>query len=283
MSAQTTKHAHTASLMTALCRWIEQQEQVPRLAEMASQAGLSPWHLHRQFKAIVGITPREYALAQQAQRLRQTLRDSPSVTEACQAAGFEATSRFYAHSQQRLGMVPGRYREGGAREEIRFALGQCSLGAILVAATRRGLCAIALGDTPEPLLQTLQEQFPRATLVGGDEAFEQWVAQVIGLVEDPSLGLDLPLDIRGTAFQQRVWQALRDIPPGDTASYSEIAQRIGAPGASRAVAKACASNRLAVAIPCHRVVRTDGGLSGYRWGVARKQALLEREAGNPRD
>ena len=160
---------------------------------------------------------------------------------------------------------------------IRFALGQCSLGAILVAESDQGICSIALGDAPEPLLAQLQAQFPRADLVGGDAAFERRVAQVVGFVEQPALGLELPLDVRGSAFQQRVWQALRAVPAGQTVSYAELARRIGQPRGARAVARACASNVLAVAIPCHRVVRGDGALAGYRWGVARKQALLASE------
>jgi AraC family transcriptional regulator of adaptative response/methylated-DNA-[protein]-cysteine methyltransferase len=175
-------------------------------------------------------------------------------------------------------MTPSDYRAGGANTEIRFAIGKCSLGAILVAASERGVCAILMGDDPEALAQYLQDRFPRANLVGGGAEFEQLVAKVVGFVEAPGLGLDLPLDVRGTAFQQRVWQALREIPAGKTVSYTEIAQRIGAPKSARAVAQACAANTLAVAIPCHRVVRNDGGLSGYRWGVERKRALLDKEA-----
>jgi AraC family transcriptional regulator, regulatory protein of adaptative response / methylated-DNA-[protein]-cysteine methyltransferase len=175
-------------------------------------------------------------------------------------------------------MTPSRYRAGGRDEAIQFAVGECLLGAILVARSERGLCAILLGDEPEALLQELQERFPAATLCGGDGDFERLVAQVVGFVEAPRLGLELPLDIRGTAFQQRVWSALQAIPPGQTLSYGELAERIGAPKAVRAVAGACAANALAVAIPCHRVVRRDGGLSGYRWGIARKRVLLEREA-----
>ena len=176
-----------------------------------------------------------------------------------------------------LGMTPKRYRAGGTDTTIRFAIGECTLGAILVAASTRGICAILMGDDPDALARDLQKRFPRAELLGGDAGFERWVAQVVGFVEQPRLGLDLPLDVRGTAFQQRVWQALQKIPVGSTASYTEIAQRIGAPKSVRAVASACAANALAVAIPCHRVVRTDGGLSGYRWGVTRKRALLDRE------
>ena len=193
-------------------------------------------------------------------------------------AGYNSGGRFYAEADNVLGMTPTRYRAGGADTEIRFAIGQCSLGAILVARSDRGVCAISMGDDPDALARDLQDRFPKAALVGGDVEFEQWVARVIGFVEAPRLGLDLPLDVRGTAFQQRVWKALRTIPPGRTASYSDIAQRIGAPNATRAVAQACASNVLAVAIPCHRVVRRDGTLSGYRWGVDRKRALLASEA-----
>jgi AraC family transcriptional regulator of adaptative response/methylated-DNA-[protein]-cysteine methyltransferase len=175
-------------------------------------------------------------------------------------------------------MTPTRFRAGGSGTSIRFAVGECSLGSILVAATDQGICAISLGDDPDALVRDLQERFPKAKLIGGDSEFEQWMAQVVGFVEAPQLGLDLPLDVQGTAFQQRVWEALRKIPAGSTASYTEVARRIGAPQSVRAVASACASNAIAVAIPCHRVVRTDGALSGYRWGVARKRELLAREA-----
>jgi AraC family transcriptional regulator of adaptative response/methylated-DNA-[protein]-cysteine methyltransferase len=177
-----------------------------------------------------------------------------------------------------LGMKPTDYRAGGANTEIRFAIGECSLGAILVARSERGVCAILLGDDPDALARELQDRFPRARLIGGDADFEKLVAKVVGFVEAPGLGLDLPLDVRGTAFQQRVWRALRKIPAGKTASYAEIARRIGAPTSVRAVAQACAANTIAVAIPCHRVVRNDGALSGYRWGVERKSTLLQREA-----
>ncbi len=182
-------------------------------------------------------------------------------------------------STGRLGMRPSAYAKGGEGAIIRFAVGQTSLGAILVAATDKGICAIALGDEPEPLVRTLQDRFPNATLVGGDKSFEATVAKAVGLVETPRMGADLPLDVRGTAFQERVWQALRAIPAGTTASYAEIARRAGSPGSVRAVAQACAANPVAVAIPCHRVVRTDGALSGYRWGIERKRELLRREAG----
>jgi AraC family transcriptional regulator of adaptative response/methylated-DNA-[protein]-cysteine methyltransferase len=200
-----------------------------------------------------------------------------SITRAIYEVGFNSNGRFYAVADRVLGMRPKDYRAGGTNAEIRFAVGECSLGSILVAESERGVCAILLGDDPEQLVHELQDQFPQAALIGGNPGFEQLVAQVVGLVEAPALGTSLPLDTRGTAFQERVWQALREIPPGTTASYAEIAERIGRPRAVRAVAQACGKNRLAVAIPCHRVVRRDGQPSGYRWGVERKRDLLERE------
>ena len=175
-------------------------------------------------------------------------------------------------------MTPTNYRAGGANTEIRFAIGECSLGSILVAQSERGVCAILLGDDPDELARDLQDRFPRANLIGGDGEFEQLVSKVVGFVEAPALGLDLPLDVRGTAFQQRVWQELREIPVGETASYTDIANRISSPGSAKEVSEVCAANALAVAIPCHRVVKKDGALSGYRWGVKRKRALLEKEA-----
>jgi len=210
--------------------------------------------------------------------VRKALKKKDTVTEAIYDAGYNSNGRFYENSNQVLGMTPSIYRTGGARTEIRFAVGECSLGSILVAQSDRGICAILLGDAPDALARDLQDQFPQANLAGGDADFEQLVAKVVGFVEAPALGFDLPLDVRGTAFQQRVWQALRKIPTGSTASYTDIAKLISSPNAVRAVAQACGANALAVAIPCHRVVRNDGALSGYRWGVERKRILLEREA-----
>lgn len=260
------------------CRTIEAAEEPPTLGELAGAAGLSPFHFHRVFKAATGVTPKAYADALRARRARDGLGRTATVTEAIYDAGFNSSGRFYATARKRLGMSPRAFRAGGPDEEIRFAVGQCWLGAVLVAATDKGVSAIQLGDDPDALVRGLQEQFPKARLVGGDAAFERLVAQVVGLVERPAESKELPLDIRGTAFQQRVWQALRAIPAGTTTSYGEIARRIGEPRAVRAVARACAGNPLAVAIPCHRVVRHDGLVSGYRWGVERKRALLEREA-----
>ncbi len=266
-----------AEAVARACRLIESSDEPPTLEQLAEVAGLSPYHFHRVFKAATGLTPRAYAAAHRNRKVRDELPRSASVTEAIYGAGFGSNGRFYANAGEVLGMAPQAFRSGGRGTTIRFAVGQCSLGAILVAATAKGLCAILMDDEPDALVRDLQDRFPQAELVGGDADFERWVAQVVGFVEAPQLGLDLPLDVRGTAFQQRVWQALREIPPGSTASYAEIAERIGQPQAVRAVAQACAANALAVAIPCHRVVRRDGGLSGYRWGVERKRTLLERE------
>ena len=267
-----------AETVAQACRTLETAETPPRLDALAAEAGLSPYHFHRIFKAVAGVTPKAYADAVRGRRVREELAGSGTVTAAIYDAGFNSGGRFYEQSAQVLGMTPTRFRKGGERTTIRFAIGQCSLGAILVAATDQGVCAILLGDDPDALARDLQDRFPRAELIGGDAAFEVLVAKVVGFVEHPGLGLDLPLDIRGTAFQQRVWEALRQVGAGTTASYADIAERIGAPKAVRAVAQACAANSLAVAIPCHRVVRSDGALSGYAWGVERKRALLDREA-----
>ncbi|MGY2685940.1 bifunctional DNA-binding transcriptional regulator/O6-methylguanine-DNA methyltransferase Ada [Pseudomonas tolaasii] len=274
---QTQLAAHHAQLVASACRQIEQAETPPHLEELARTAGLSPFHFHRVFKSVTGLTPKGYASGLRSRKVRDGLKSAHSVTDALYDAGFNSNSRFYESAEQLLGMKPRDYKAGGANSEIRFAVGQCSLGAILVAQSQKGICAILMGDDPNALLHDLQDQFPKAEWVGADRDFEQLVAQVVGFIEAPAIGLDLPLDLRGTAFQERVWQALRDIPVGSTASYAQIAERIGAPKSFRAVAQACGANSLAVAIPCHRVVRSDGELSGYRWGVERKRQLLERE------
>lgn len=267
-----------AELVASLCRQIESAETPPSLEILAQTAQMSTFHLHRIFKAVTGVTPKAYAAAHRANKVREELMRRGSVTDAIYESGYNSNGRFYEQSNQLLGMTPKTFRAGGANAVIRFAVGECSLGAILVAASERGVCAILMGDDPDTLARDLQDRFPKADLIGGDTQFELLVAKVVGFVEMPKLGLDLPLDVRGTAFQQRVWQALREIPAGSTVSYAEIARRIGSPNAVRAVAGACAANALAIAIPCHRVVRNDGNLSGYRWGVERKRALLEREA-----
>lgn len=277
--------AERAAAVAKTCRMIESTLQsageAPDLDSLARAAGMSRFHFHRVFKSVTGITPKAYATAHRARQLRKRLPGSASVTAAMYDAGFNSSARFYAQAGNVLGMQPSRFRSGGKDTCIRFAVGECSLGAILVAATDKGVCAIALGDDPDTLARELQDGFPKALLLGGDAGFEKWVAKVVGMVERPAIGLTLPLDVRGSAFQQRVWQALRDIPAGSTLSYTQVAQRIGAPNAVRAVAGACAANVLAVAIPCHRVLRSDGSISGYRWGVERKRVLLERERESP--
>ena len=275
---QTTVAVEHANLVAEVCRKIEAAEAAPSLEALAKSARMSPFHFHRVFKEVTGLTPKAYASAHRARRMRERLTGpDTSITNAIYDAGFNSNSRFYEASDRVLGMRAKDYRAGGANAMIRFAVGQSSLGSILVAQSERGVCAILLGDDPEKLVRDLQDQFPRAQLIGGDGAFEKLVAHVVGFVEAPQRGLKLPLDLQGTAFQERVWQALRKIPVGTTASYADIAKRIGKPKAVRAVAQACGANHLAVAIPCHRVVRRDGELSGYRWGVDRKRELLQRE------
>jgi len=276
---RTSAAAERAALVERACRLIETSDTAPNLDELAERIGMSAFHFHRVFKAETGLTPKAYASAYRARKLREELNASgASVTDAIYEAGFNSNSRFYEASNQLLGMRARDYRAGGTGAVIRFAVGQCSLGAILVAQSQRGICAILLDDDPDKLVRELQDQFPKAQLIGGDAEFESLIAQVVGFIEAPSLGLNLPLDVQGTAFQQRVWQALREIPPGVTESYTQIAERIGSPRAVRAVAQACGANHIAVAIPCHRVVRRDGDISGYRWGVDRKRELLRREA-----
>jgi AraC family transcriptional regulator, regulatory protein of adaptative response / methylated-DNA-[protein]-cysteine methyltransferase len=266
------------AIVAQACRLIEQSEEEPSLTELAEAVGRSASYFHRQFKAITGLTPKDYASAHRATRVREGLASGNTVTEAIYDAGFNSSGRFYEKSTDMLGMTPTQYRSGGANEDIHFAVGESSLGAILVASSKKGVASILLGSDPDELVRSLQDRFPKANLIGADRDYEALVARIVGFVEAPGIGLDLPLDVRGTAFQQRVWQALQEIPVGRTVSYAEIARRIGSPKAVRAVAEACAANNLAVAIPCHRVVRNDGSLSGYAWGAERKRKLLDREA-----
>ena len=257
---------------------IEQSEATLSLAKLADAVELSAGYFHRLFKAKIGLTPKQYASAHQASRVRKNLETGPSITRAIYDAGYNSNGRFYENAAGILGMTPKQFRRGGQDEEIRFAVGQCSLGAILVASSKKGVVSILIDDEPDALVRTLQDRFPNARLIGADKEYEQLVARVVGLVESPGVNVELPLDVRGTVFQRKVWQALRKIPVGKTASYADIARRIGAPKAVRAVAGACAANNIAVAIPCHRVIRHDGNVSGYRWGVERKRVLLERES-----
>jgi AraC family transcriptional regulator, regulatory protein of adaptative response / methylated-DNA-[protein]-cysteine methyltransferase len=269
--------AENAAIVARACRLIEESEEEPSLNALAKAVGRSASYFHRSFRAVTGLTPKDYAAAHRASKVREGLASGSSVTEAIYDAGYNSSGRFYEKSTDMLGMTPTQFKTGGANEEIRFALGQTSLGAILVASSKKGVASILLGNDPDVLLRQLQDRFLKAKLIGADKDYEALVARVVGFIEAPQIGLDLPLDVRGTAFQRRVWQSLQEIPVGQTVSYTEIAQRIGSPKAVRAVAGACAANNLAVAIPCHRVVRNDGALSGYAWGVERKKVLLDRE------
>ena len=268
-----------ARIVERACSLLERSERLT-LAELAAEVGLSPGHLHRVFKQVVGVTPKEFAMSVRLRRLRDGLAGGGTLTREILGAGFGSIGRAYDESAEGLGMTPGQYRKGGAGRSIRYATAETSLGRVLVAATDRGVCAIELGDSTEALVDRLVARFPKAELAGDDPEFADRVARVVALVDRPGVGLDLSLDVRGTAFQRRVWEALRTIPVGSTATYAEVARSIGRPSAVRAVARACASNELAVVIPCHRVIRGDGGLGGYRWGIERKQALLDGEAGS---
>lgn len=269
--------AANAAIVAKACKLMDDAAEPLSLAQLADSVELSPHYFHRLFKKATGLTPKAYAVAGRSARVRAELPGAATVTRAFHAAGFGSNGRFYESSASVLGMSPTHYRSGGVEEVLTFAVGQCSLGAILVASSAKGVAAILLGDEPGALVRNLEDRFAQARLVGGDATYEQVVAQVVGMVEAPAHGLALPLDVRGTAFQQRVWLALQQIPAGQTATYAGIAEKIGAPRSTRAVAGACAANAIAVAIPCHRVVRSDGGLSGYRWGVERKRELLDRE------
>jgi AraC family transcriptional regulator of adaptative response/methylated-DNA-[protein]-cysteine methyltransferase len=280
--------ARHADAVAQACRLIDEADAEPDLDTLAQACGMSRFHFHRVFKSHTGITPKAYAAARRAARLQRALSGAPSVTAAAFDAGFGSSGRFYAAAPAMLGMTPARYRAGGRGETIHFALTRCALGTLLAATTARGLCAILLGDDPDALVRDLRERFPQADLRDAEPGFATTLAQVAALVDgthegahgDALQGADLPLDVRGTAFQQRVWQALRAIPAGCTVSYAELAARLGMPQGARAVAGACAANPVAVLIPCHRVVRGDGALSGYRWGIDRKRRLLEREQAN---
>jgi AraC family transcriptional regulator, regulatory protein of adaptative response / methylated-DNA-[protein]-cysteine methyltransferase len=267
-----------ADKIAVACRTIEIADVPPLLGKLAAQAGLSPHHFHRVFKSITGLTPKGYASAHRTNKVRSQLRSADTVTKVIYDVGFNSSSRFYEKAPAMLGMTPSAFNRGGVSVTIHFAVGECRLGSVLVATSEKGVCAILLGDDPDCLLREFQDQFPHATLLGGSTDFEITIAAVVAFIDTPQAGLNLPLDVQGTAFQQRVWQALRQIPLGKTASYGEIARLIGSPKSCRAVAQACATNALAVVIPCHRVVRTDGSLSGYRWGIERKRQLLEIEA-----
>lgn len=257
-------------------RLLETQEPAPSLSALGQAVGLSPTHLQRVFKRATGLSPREYAAARRAERLRGELRGGADVTSASYAAGYGSSRGLYADAAAELGMTPGAYRKGGAGTRIAYGVGASALGPVFVAATPAGVCAVRFGEA-QAVLPELAAEFPRAELVADADAVAPHLTAVLAHLADAGVGLALPLDVKATAFQRRVWDALRTIPPGETRTYTEVAQLIGEPSAVRAVARACATNPVALAVPCHRVVRTGGALAGYRWGLERKRALLARE------
>jgi len=267
-----------ASALVRRARAILDRDEPATLGDLAKRLGVSPHHLQRTFKRETGISPKAYADARRAARLKEQLKEGTMVSAATYEAGYGSSSRLYSQSNARLGMTPTTYREGGRGMHIRFTIARTALGRVLVAMTDRGICAVLLGDSAKELESSLKEEFPNATIDLADDAqLSRSVRDVIASVEGHATAADLPLDLRATAFQIRVWEALREIPRGETRTYSEVATAIGQPRAARAVASACASNRLAVVVPCHRVVRGDGGVGGYRWGVKRKEAILAAE------
>ena len=277
-ATELTPATRQADLITRACARIQSDDAAHDLNTLAAGASLSPWHFQRMFKAHTGLTPKQYAMACRDRNTSAALQSHDRVTDGILAGGYESASRFYEKGAKRLGMPASVFKQGGKDVLIRFGIAQCALGALLVARTEKGICDIRLGDDAELIAREFQDTFPNAQLQGDDAGFNLWIAQVVSMIDEPGTALSLPLDIRGTAFQERVWRALMQIPPGATATYTEIAAQIGKPTSVRAVANACGANKIAVAIPCHRVVRSDGSISGYRWGVDRKRALLLKEA-----
>jgi AraC family transcriptional regulator of adaptative response/methylated-DNA-[protein]-cysteine methyltransferase len=266
------------ALIGELCAFIRANPDGPHtLAELGRQAGLSPAHLQRVFKRVVGVSPRQFADACRLDRLKTGLKGGNTVTTAMFAAGYGSSSRLYEKAAGQLGMTPGEYRNGGSRAVIRYATAKCDLGRVLLAATDRGICAVSLADSAAALADFLRTEFPAATLERDDAALSAWLAELLRHLAGSLPHLDLPLDVRATAFQRRVWEELQRIPYGETRTYQQVAEAIGEPTAARAVARACATNPASVVIPCHRVVGSDGALRGYRWGLTRKKKLLEKE------
>jgi len=259
------------------CVYLANVEGQPSLTTLARRVGGSPYHLQRNFKRIVGVTPREFADASRLKKIKRRLRDGADVTSAVLDAGYGSSSRFYERAGQRLGMSPSRYRNGGAQTSISYTIAASALGKLLVAATDRGVCAISLGRSERDLEVALKDEYPAATISRDRGRLAKWTSQVLDHLNGRQPRLDLPLDVRATAFQWQVWTALTEIPRGETRSYRDVAAAIGRPGAVRAVARACATNPVALAIPCHRVVPVAGGVGGYRWGVERKKKLLDQE------
>ncbi len=275
--AATSKVVETEQKIIHACRIMEENESSIKLDELAAQVNLSPYHFHRLFKKIVGVTPKQYASRQQALRFFKNLKSSSSVTEAIYRAGYGSSGTAYDKKRDQLAMKPSVYRKGAEGVTITYGLATCFLGWVIVAATDRGICLIEFGDDPDTLPELVHTRFPNAQISKADSGFKTLLEEVVDFIESPKDTFQLPLDIQGTAFQQQVWTVLRQIKPGESMSYTEVAERIGKPKAVRAVASACASNKLAVAVPCHRVVSKTGKTGGYRWGTERKRRLLESE------
>jgi len=271
------KAVETEQKIIHSCRIIEESETSLKLDELAAQVNLSPYHFHRLFKKIVGVTPKQYASRNKSQRFQKSLKTSPSITDAIYSAGYGSSGGAYDKTQDQLAMKPKVYRKGAAGITITYGLAQCFLGWVIVAATDRGICAIEFGDDPDALPDQVQSRFPKAQLKEADRGFKTLINEVVEFIESPGGDFKIPLDIQGSAFQQQVWNVLRRVKPGETLSYTEVAEKIGNPNAVRAVASACASNKLAVVIPCHRIISKAGKLSGYRWGTKRKKMLLDLE------
>jgi AraC family transcriptional regulator of adaptative response/methylated-DNA-[protein]-cysteine methyltransferase len=272
-----TEISSQAQYITRARQLLDNAEGVVTLAQLSRQVGLSPFHLQRLFKRATGLSPREYQSARRMQQVKSQLRKGNDVTTALYDAGFGSSSRLYEKAPQHLGMTPGEYRRGGAGATITFAITPTPLGRLLVAATERGLCSVRFGENASELERNLRDEFHAAELHRDDSAMRKYIDPLLASIRGENTVIDLPLDVRATAFQMKVWETLRQIPSGETRSYSEVAREIGSPAAVRAVARACASNPVALAVPCHRVVRSDGDLAGYRWGIERKKKLLERE------
>lgn len=282
MSKARAKQDETA-LMQQLCRLIETgAEDAMTLDALAAKAGMSPFHLQRRFRAVIGVSPKEYHQSCRLKKLKKGLKEKASVTEAIYDAGYNSSSRVYGKIDESLGMTPRQYRQRGEQAVISYAAAKTSLGRVMIAATDRGICFIQFADSDTELLKLLKTEFPAAQLTpmnaAGEKEFTKWMKALNAYLSEDTAALDLPLDIRGTAFQAKVWKYLQKIPAGKPQSYAQVAKSIGRPSASRAVARACATNRIAIAIPCHRVIRGDGAISGYKWGVARKRKLLDIES-----
>lgn len=274
-----TQISEQAQYVAGARKILDNAESAVTLADLSKRVGLSAFHLQRLFKRATGLSPREYQTARRMQHVKSGLRKGDDVTTALYDAGFGSPSRLYEKAPQQLGMTPGEYRRGGSGLNIRYALVPTPLGRMLVAATERGLCAVRFGDTVSELEKSLREEFYAAEFHRDDKALREYVEPLLAAIRGEKTSIDLPLDIRATAFQKKVWERLRQIPRGETRSYTDIAREIGVPAAVRAVARACAANPVAITVPCHRVIRSDGDLAGYRWGIERKKKLLERERG----